>query len=226
MSEKWDRLSSVVMTLCAVAIAGTFVARETGLVGGVAAETREPRLVEDWESLLQYGMQIGDPGSDIQMVEFIDFQCPFCAAFHRGPLGFARDSLPEPIGISLIHFPLDIHPLARGLAGGAECANEQGAISAYADAVFGNAPVSLEETVWKRMGEQLGLVDVHQFVECAKTIDAERAGRIERGIALAREVGATGTPTVLIDGWLLPVAPDASEISRVVSAIRTGKDPY
>ena len=227
MSPRLDRALSIIITLCAVVIAVVTVVRQFNVTeSGAAATLREPVRVEDWEEILEYGTQIGDPDADVQLVEFVDFQCPFCQSFHSNSLRPVLEDLEAPIGVVLVHFPLSSHALARQLAQAAECAKEQEMFGAYADAVFAEPPQSLDAEEWSRLGTDIGMTDVARFVHCAEAEDPALQDRISEGKDLGIQMGVKATPTVLIGGWRLPAPPDREEIVRVVSALRAGQDPF
>ena len=227
MSTKLDRALSIIITMCALAIAGVTVARQFDLTEPRAiAAAREPAMVEDWQDILVYGSQIGDPDADVQLVEFVDFQCPFCQSFHSDALRPVLEGLDAPIGVVLVHFPLTSHRLARRLAQGAECAKKQEMLRGYADAVFAEPPQSLDTEQWSRLGSDIGVADVERFVHCAEGQDPALQDRVTEGKDRAIEMGVRATPTVLIGGWRLPSPPDHDEIVRVVTALRAGQDPF
>ena len=98
---------------------------------------------------------------------------------------------------------------------------------AYTDAVFAAPPTSVDTAFWKQVGEHAGILDLNGFVECAEGSDPDIQVRIEEARALGVEMGVTGTPTVMINGWRWPAAPPTpEEITRVVTALRAGRDPF
>jgi len=83
---------------------------------------------------------LGEREAQVYLIEYSDFQCPFCQRFHP----VTKQVLEEYDGeVSVVyrHFPLDqIHPLARGAAEASECAAELGGNEAFwgfVDAAFG-----------------------------------------------------------------------------------------
>jgi protein-disulfide isomerase len=227
MSTRLDKALSVTMTLCAVALVAIVIAREFGVTPSqTTAAVPEPTLVENWREVLAQGMQVGDEDADVQLVEFVDFQCPFCARFHNEVLPRVLDDADVPIGVVLIHFPLSIHELAVPLAQGAECAREQDRLSEYAEAVFAETPTDLDDDLWSRLGSKAGIPDRELFMECAETEDPGLRARIDESKSFGIELGVRATPTIMIDGWRFPIPPDANEILRVVAAVRAGEQPF
>ena len=141
----------------------------------------------------------GDPNAKVIVVEFSDFQCPFCAK----ALQTVKD-LKEFYGDQILFvyrdFPLhSIHPLAGKAAEAAQCANEQGRFWEYHDMLFE------KQSDWATGGaakfneyaRNLGL-DSGAFVECLDSgkYTAEVEADRQAGIA----IGVTGTPTFVING--------------------------
>ncbi|MFQ5531593.1 MAG: DsbA family protein, partial [Candidatus Nanoarchaeia archaeon] len=85
---------------------------------------------------------LGNPDATISIVEFSDFQCPFCQRAHTGALTDFKNSNYFSNGeVNLVykHFPLNsIHPQAQKAAEASECANRQGKFWEYHDLLFAN----------------------------------------------------------------------------------------
>jgi len=84
---------------------------------------------------------IGDPNAPITIVEFSDFQCPFCARFHMQTLPLILEEYIQQGKVKLVFrdFPIQsIHPNALPASVAAECAHEQGKFKEMHDALFEN----------------------------------------------------------------------------------------
>ena len=84
---------------------------------------------------------IGDPNAPISIIEFSDFQCPFCARFHIQTLPSILEEYVDQGKVKLIFrdFPIqNIHPNALPASVAAECANEQGKFKEMHDKLFDN----------------------------------------------------------------------------------------
>jgi protein-disulfide isomerase len=84
---------------------------------------------------------IGDPNAPITIIEFSDFQCPFCARFHIQTLPLILEEYIEQGKVKLVFrdFPIQsIHPNALPASVAAECANEQGKFKEMHDMLFDN----------------------------------------------------------------------------------------
>jgi protein-disulfide isomerase len=71
----------------------------------------------------------------VRLLEFADFECPFCAQFNAA-LKALRERYPKQVALTYIHFPLPIHRFAEPAARASECADEQGRFEAMHDRLF------------------------------------------------------------------------------------------
>lgn len=81
---------------------------------------------------------IGDRDAKVVIVEFSDFECPFCRRFFTDTLPQIKKNYVD-TGKAVMyyrHLPLDFHPLAKPFAMASECANEQGKFWEFHDKIF------------------------------------------------------------------------------------------
>lgn len=143
----------------------------------------------------------------VTIVEYGDFQCPACAAV-AGLFSELAAAWPDDVQIVYRHFPLtQIHPHAQKAAEAAEAAGAQGAFWAYHDALFARqselanlSPEAARELLIALATEQ-GL-DVAQFT--ADLDDNLYADKVQLHAQDAANLGFSGTPTVIVDGALIP----------------------
>ncbi len=147
---------------------------------------------------------IGSPNAPVTIVEFSDFECPFCARFHQDTLPLIMQNYVETGAVNIVYrdFPIDrIHPNARMAHIASECADEQGMFWPYHDMLFEG------QSEWNRLGpEELAgqmvtyagalSLDVDAFASCLENpvINAE----ISADKAQGSQYGATGTPAFFI----------------------------
>lgn len=144
----------------------------------------------------------GAPMAATTIVEFSDFQCPYCGRAH--PL--VADALAQLEGkVKLVfkHFPLPGHPRALPAAKAAEAARMQGKFWEMHDMLFGHQ-AALEDSDLIGYAQQLGL-DVDRFKQ--DMTSAAVAERVERDQALGRALGVDATPSLFINGRRFAEAP-------------------
>ncbi len=134
-----------------------------------------------------------EPGK-VNVVEFADFQCPYCRNLH-GRLKELLAPYGDRANLTRLHMPLPHHPMARDAAKAALCAEEQGRGEGMADHLFSAAKLDVRSN--RAQARELGL-DVRKFDECVAGKASE--ARLERDAALLREVGFEGLPTTYIGG--------------------------
>jgi protein-disulfide isomerase len=137
----------------------------------------------------------GTEGAKVTIVEFSDFQCPFCRKV--GPtLSRLLDDYPENVRIVYKHLPLANHQAARPAARAAVAAGRQGKFWEMHDLLFANQQ-RLDEVTFKEHARQLGL-DVVRFE--SDYASPEVAAEVERDARLAGTLGVTSTPSFFVNG--------------------------
>jgi protein-disulfide isomerase len=137
----------------------------------------------------------GFASAPIQLVEFSDFECPYCRQLEP-VLTRLRDKYGDRLRLVWKDFPLPIHSQARGAAEAARCAGDEGRFWEYHDLLFANQQ-SLAPDDLKRHAATMKL-DPGQFAACLERgrHRAEVAADLEEGT----RQGLQATPTVFING--------------------------
>jgi len=137
----------------------------------------------------------GAPSATVGVVEYSDFECPFCARFAATtyPAIVASYVSTGKIRFAFRHLPLEQkHPLARAAAEAAECSHLQGKFWPMHDALF-LRPSALDSESLFAKARSIGL-DVDRFRRC---MNGEATSRVRQDVAEARLLGVSGTPTFL-----------------------------
>ena len=149
-------------------------------------------LIEDNDPVL------GDPDAGISIVEFSDFQCPFCGRAHTGALADLKNSDYFKNGeVNLVYkqFPLNsIHPYAQKAGEASLCAQDQDSFWKYHDTLFANQG-SLDVASLKTYATQLGL-NAGEFNNCLDSGDY--ASEVSKETAQATASGGRGTPFFVV----------------------------
>lgn len=154
----------------------------------------------NWDAVATIGRVLGPQDAKIRIVEFADFQCPFCARAAQ-QLKEIRERYPGQVAIEYRHFPLElIHPYAVTAALAAECAGAQGRFEAYHDMLY-ERQASIGTTGWTDMAEAAGVPDLRVFERCIE--EAQFRDRVEQDATAGASVGVYGTPTFIFDGKLI-----------------------
>jgi protein-disulfide isomerase len=160
------------------------------------------------------GPSKGPADARITIIEFSDFQCPYCQR-SLATMEQVMAKYPGQVRLIYRHLPLDrIHPHARGAAEAAACADEQGQFWAYHDKLFANNRALAKEDLLRYAGET-GL-DAQRFGTCVE--ERRFKDKVEADLQAARAVGISGTPAFVVNGVLLSGAQPAEEFYAVIDA--------
>lgn len=208
-----NRALDVATFLCAFVMTGLLVKRELASRRPRADMAKDER-VANWRELTSAGHRIGPDSASITIVEFSDFQCPYCARFARQVMPAIRRRHPDAVTVIYRHWPLSIHPFATDAAVASECASHQERFEAFHDALFSYQD-SIGAWSFDRFAQLARVPDLKAFAKC-RSGQAARA-TVERDRQLAMALGARGTPTFIMDGVMLAGALTASRVDSAVS---------
>jgi protein-disulfide isomerase len=154
----------------------------------------------------------GPAQAPVTIVEFSDFECPFCKRAHP-TVTQLLEKYSGKVKLVYRDFPLEsIHPQARRSAEAARCANDQGKFWEYYDVLFNESP-KLSPDDLKRYGAQIGL-DMTKFDACVAGA-VHKAG-VQKDLDEGTRLGVTGTPAFFINGRLISGAQPLEAFARVI----------
>jgi protein-disulfide isomerase len=164
----------------------------------------------------------GNPNAKVMIVEFSDFQCPYCReveatlkkvlARHEGKVALAFRDMPLS----------QIHPLALGAAEAARCAGEQGKFWEYHDLLFGDQ-AGLDRGGLMAKAAKLQL-DTKQFDACVSA--GKYRPQIQRDSDDGVQAGVNGTPGFFINGAFLSGAQPEAVFEKIIEEqLATTKSP-
>jgi protein-disulfide isomerase len=140
----------------------------------------------------------GDPDAKLAIVEFSDFQCPFCSRV-APTLEQIESEYGDKVRIVFKHLPLSIHPKAPAAHAAAEAAHRQGKFWEMHDKIFADQQ-SMSPEKYVEYARELGL-DIDRFQ--ADLASAEVKQRIDADTNEASKLGVTGTPAFFVNGRFL-----------------------
>jgi protein-disulfide isomerase len=166
-------------------------------------QTPPPEIIDiDMEELVDDDPAKGDENAPVVIVEFSDFQCPFCERWAQETLPQLTQTYIDTGKVKLVYrdFPLSsIHPEAQKAAEAAECARDQGKFWEYHDTLFENRMdwTGVGAAKFKQYSADLGL-DTNAFDDC---LDSDKyKDEVLNDLNAGGSVGVTGTPTFFING--------------------------
>jgi len=159
----------------------------------------------------------GDKNAPVEIIEFSDFQCPFCGRFYEQTLPDIEKNYIKTGKVKLVYrdFPLSsIHPYAQKAAEAAECADDQGKFWEMHDKIFENQR-AIGITDLKGYAKDLGL-DTGKFNDCLDS--GKFAAEVQKDTSDGRAAGVTGTPAFFINGKKIVGAQPYENFKAIIDA--------
>ena len=164
---------------------------------------------------------IGPANAPITVVEFSDFQCPYCRQWEQETYQPLMAAYPGKIRLVYRDFPLSsIHPNAFAAAEAAQCANEQNAFWPYHDKLFSSE--NLGDDVYKQYAQQLNL-DMTKFDTCLTNHTYQ--AYVQANSDFATKTGVNSTPTFFINGLAVIGAQPIDVFKQVIDKELAGQIP-
>lgn len=188
------------------------VGNNAGVVAGPAEVT-----ISDDDTIL------GDKDAKVAIVEFSDFQCPFCRSFYNGAFDQIKSEYIDTGKAYLVykHMPLSFHPAAVVSAQAAECVGEQGKFWEFHDKIYdeqakqggGTIEYSRVELVAWAGDIGVNVADLNSCLDDGRYLD-----KIEQHITEASKAGVLGTPSFVINGQSISGAQPFAAFQAVIEA--------
>lgn len=154
------------------------------------AEREQRKVLRAYWPELTSGARLDRGGGPVAIVEFADYQCPYCREMHGRLMRLVQER--EDIGIVYRHLPLPIHRAAEPAARAAICAEAQDFFLQMHNHLL--ETVAWYEAVdWEREAQSIGIPNPHAFGECLTSEETSR--RLELDRELANRLGFSSTPS-------------------------------
>lgn len=218
-----DSAAAIVVTCCVVVTVLAVKGASHQPSASFADEREAPgRLVPipKWEVIDRGGHVLwGPPAALDTLVEFADFQCPYCRAFAVGLEQSLKSEFSGEILFVYRHWPLPYHRLALAAAEAAECAGRQGHFASMHDLLFEKQD-SLGLKSFEDFARDAGVPELHSFAVCTKSAWVDSV--ISADSSSAYRAGGSGTPTFVLDGSRITGGlPDSARLTSLLrQAIR------
>ena len=216
-------VATAVVVVCVLVVTAVIVRRDVfGAPGNRSTRASTPVDVKNWERLSQQGHRVGPANARVTIVEFSDFQCPFCRRYALDAVPAIRRQYPADVAFVFRNWPLPVHQHSYDAAKSAECAGAQGRFDAYHDALFAQQGM-IGTKPYAEFAREAGVRDSQVFAACLAK--PGKVPSIETDMADAQAVGGHGTPTIVVNGWYLRAAPDSARLDSLIRAelARAGK---
>ncbi|CAG0973925.1 Disulfide bond formation protein D [Anaerolineales bacterium] len=164
----------------------------------------------------------GPDDAEIVIVEFSDYQCPYCQRFHEETYPDLLAAYPGKIRFVYRNFPLppSMHPDAMSAAVAALCAGDQNAYWDYHDKLFGGD--ALNEETYIQYATELDL-NVEEFTACLSS--GRHDDFIQKDMAFSTNLGVQSTPTFFVNGLAIIGAQPLSSFTQLIDKELAGEIP-
>jgi protein-disulfide isomerase len=172
-----------------------------------------PRPPVERKEVAATGPAKGPDSAPVTIVEFSDFQCPFCSRAIK-TVDEVMKAYPDKVKLVFRQFPLEFHKEAPKAAEAALCAADQNKFWEFHDTLFANQS-ALQPDKLKEHAKTVGL-DTAKFNKCLDS--GEKAAAVKTDQEAGQKVGVNGTPAFFINGILLSGAQPFDEFKSVIDA--------
>src|SRR3989344_3503045 len=210
------------IVLAAVLISGTLIftsyrsnpGSQLGAVGNNLGNQKVAVSVDD-------DPMLGNKKAPVTIIEFSDFQCPFCRSFWKDTLSLIKSNYIDTGKVKFIYrdFPLSFHPGAHVAAEATECAEDQNKYWELHDAIFneqdkqGTGTIQFSKADVVQWAGQIGL-EMQSFNQCLES--GKYAAEVDKDLADGTVAGVSGTPSFFINGRLLVGAQPFSAFQEII----------
>ena len=226
--QMWSQIATVVLL---VIISTQLSSLNSNFAGGevvkAAAQPAQPAAAAqpraqptapatDMVALIDDDSVKGDPNAPVTIVEFSDFECPFCGRFYSQTLGQIKSQYVDTGKVKIVYrdFPLSFHQQAQKSAEAAECAGEQGKYWEMHDILFEKG-VTGGVPSFKQYAADLGL-NTGTFNTCLDS--GAMASEVAQDMRDGQAAGITGTPGFIINGQKVSGAQPFSAFQQIIEA--------
>lgn len=202
-----------ILVICALLITAMVVYQQFFLTVGESGP--EIFNVPEWQELDLKGHRTGDVDAPVQIIEFFDYECPYCQQANPAIQAIGQ-KYSQKVSLVYEHFPLSDHKHAFGAAVSAECAARQNRFEAFHKLLFLNQS-ELGNISYDSLAVEAGVIDMTSFSQC---VDAEETNHIvQSGIDLANKLNIDGIPTFLINDKLIPGVLTEQQLESLIKEV-------
>lgn len=220
----WARPLETKLAAANQALADAQVAANQQAAAAAAAQQAQtqPQEVKRYDVPIDDDPISGPETAQITIIEFSDYECPFCQKWQAEVLPRLREKYGDQVRLVYRDYPLiGLHDNAAPAAEAANCALDQGKYWEYHDMLFSNQK-PLGRTTYERYAQSLGL-NMNDFKAC---LDERRYQKeVEADYNYASELGVQSTPTFFINGLALVGAQPFEVFEQVIDMELAGQIP-
>jgi protein-disulfide isomerase len=198
-----------------------------GAAAPVAAAEPTAAAITIPEEVVRYDVPVDDDpalgpaDAPITLIEFSDYQCPFCTKWHDEVYGRLLEEYGDKVRFVYRDLPLSFHGDAQSAAEAANCAGEQGAYWEFHNALF-SEQYGLGVKAYQKYAADMGL-DWDALAACLA--EGRYTEEVKADSAFAENLGISSTPTFFINGIAIVGAQPYEVFKQVIDLELAGKLP-
>jgi len=187
-----------------------------------ATQTGQPQHVKRYDVPVENDFVLGPTNAPITIIEFSDYECPYCRKWQNEVMGPLMDAFPGQIRFVYRDFPLtNMHPNAAPAAEAADCAGEQDKYYEYHDKLF-SGEYQLGADTFEKYASEISL-DKTKFDECLS--NHRYQDEVQADLDYAANLGVQSTPTFFINGIAVVGAQPIEVFKEIVGKELAGQIP-
>jgi protein-disulfide isomerase len=186
------------------------------------SQVEVPKQVKRYDVPAGNNPALGSEKAPITIVEFSDYQCPFCLRWHQEVFAKLEEKYGDKVRLVYRDFPLsEIHPEAEPAAEAARCAGEQNKYWEYHNLLF-SGQKDLGRETFVSYAQSISL-NVANFTKC---VDERRyQNEIKANYDFAAQLGVRSTPTFFVNGLAVVGAQPFEVFDQIITLELAGKIP-
>jgi protein-disulfide isomerase len=190
----------------------------------VKAETEERERIKNL-LIDRKSPELGQSDATVTIVEFSDFQCPFCKRFANTFMSLRRDDGDPVVKLMFKNFPLPMHSWANIAARIGRCVEKQypSIFWRFHDYVFDNQASLTTENIRGKAETLLGedkAFNKNAFEACID--DPATVADVETDVQLGKQLGVSATPTLFVNGKRFDGAPNTPQLENLIKEAKVG----
>jgi protein-disulfide isomerase len=195
--------------------------RATAAPAAQQAAANDPGKVTRYKVPVDDDPTIGPADAPITLIEFSDYQCPYCTKWENEVYPLLLKEYGSKIRFVYRDLPLTFHGNAQSAAEAADCAGEQGAYWKFHDALF-SEKYGLGMDAYRKYATDLGL-DANALVACVE--EGRYTEEVKADASFAESIGFGSTPTFFINGIAVVGAQPYETFKQIIDLELAGKIP-
>ncbi len=205
-----ERINTYLQTMKKQEMVSEYVAKLTK-ASPVEVYFQKPKMQVEVE--LGEAPTFGNKNASVTVVEFSDFQCPFCSRAAE-TVNQLKKKYGNKVKVGFKHFPLPMHPDAKPSAEASMCVNEQSSDKfwKFHDLVFKNQD-KLDKASLEKYAKEIG-ADMKKFNDCVQS--KKFADSVQKDLNYGEKIGVKSTPTFFVNGQLISGAVPIETFSEII----------